>query len=217
MKKWTIRMIGLLLLLVIGLVVFDGWFSPQIPPALQQDISLEVNGETQTIPAPPPPTPQQENGAKPQPAFSLTSLEDEVPEPQPILSNPGSDKAKARENAQIAANQKAAQNKTTAAPPANNKPPVAEAPVPTPEKTVEKPKPRRGGSWVQAGAFSSKENADNLVGQLQKKGWPVDTESANVNGKNVHRVFVGPLSAADVNTYIDILGKMGINARPITR
>ncbi|MFC2504118.1 MAG: SPOR domain-containing protein, partial [Cardiobacterium sp.] len=81
----------------------------------------------------------------------------------------------------------------------------------------EKAKPRKGGSWVQAGAFSSQENAENLMAQLQKRGWPVDTELAQVNGKSVHRVFVGPLSAADVNPYIDILGKMGINARQVTR
>ena len=31
---------------------------------------------------------------------------------------------------------------------------------------AEKPKPRKGGSWVQAGAFNSKENADNLMAQL---------------------------------------------------
>ena len=59
MNKWTLRLIGLLILLVLGLVIFDGWFSPEIPPALQQEISLEVNGESQTItPAPLPPVTQ---------------------------------------------------------------------------------------------------------------------------------------------------------------
>ena len=55
MNVWTKRLIGLLILLVIGLVIFDNWFTPDVPPALQQDISLEVAGESQTIP--PPPTP----------------------------------------------------------------------------------------------------------------------------------------------------------------
>ena len=55
MNKWTLRLIGLLILLVLGLVIFDNWFTPDVPPALQQDISLEVDGESQTIP--PPPTP----------------------------------------------------------------------------------------------------------------------------------------------------------------
>jgi len=114
-----------------------------------------------------------------------------------VLSNPGANKNKTRDTAPSA-------GKTAA----NDSAPPAPA---------EKPKPRKGGSWVQAGAFNSKENADNLMAQLQKRGWPVDTELAQVNGKSVHRVFVGPLSAADVPTYIDILGKMGVNARQVTR
>ena len=31
------------------------------------------------------------------------------------------------------------------------------------------------------------------------------------------RVFIGPLSAADASTYIDILGKEGTNARQVNR
>ena len=209
MNKWTLRLIGLLIALVLGLVIFDGWFTPEIPPALQQDISLEVNGESQTItPAPLPPVAPPADTAPPQPAFALESLNDDNSTPQPVLSNPGSDKAKAREAAQIAANPKTVAKNT--APPAEDSAPAAAAPP-------EKAKPRKGGSWVQAGAFSSQENAENLMAQLQKRGWPVDTELAQVNGKSVHRVFVGPLSAADVNPYIDILGKMGINARQVTR
>ncbi len=211
MNVWTKRLIGLLILLVIGLVIFDNWFTPDVPPALQQDISLEVDGESQTItppPTAPTATPPRETAPPSQPAFTLESLDEDNSGPQPVLSNPGSDKAKAREAAQIAANQKTVAKNTT--PPAADSPPAA---APPPEKN----KPRKGGSWVQAGAFSSQENADNLMAQLQKRGWPVDTELAQVNGKSVHRVFVGPLSAADVNPYIDILGKMGINARQVTR
>ena len=89
--------------------------------------------------------------------------------------------------------------------------------APAAEKPAEKPKPRRGGSWVQAGSFSSKENADKMIAQLKKRGWPVETEIANINGKDWHRVFIGPLSAADANTYIDILGKEGTNARQVNR
>ena len=107
MNKWTLRLIGLLIALVLGLVIFDGWFTPEIPPALQQDISLEVNGESQTItPAPLPPVAPPADTAPPQPAFALESLNDDNSTPQPVLSNPGSDKAKAREAAPIAANQK---------------------------------------------------------------------------------------------------------------
>ena len=34
MNVWTKRLIGLLILLVIGLVIFDNWFTPDVPPAL---------------------------------------------------------------------------------------------------------------------------------------------------------------------------------------
>ena len=199
MNKWTLRLIGLLILLVLGLVIFDGWFSPEIPPALQQEISLEVNGESQTItPAPLPPVspPSRETAPPAEPAFTLESLSEDSSEPQPVLSNPGSDKNKARDAGTAAAKPV---ETTEAAPPA------------------EKAKPRKGGAWIQAGAFSSKENADRLLAQLKKLGWPVDTELADVEGKSMHRVFVGPLSSNDVNTYLDILGKKGVSARQVTR
>ena len=190
MNKWTVRLIGIAILFAAALILFDRWFTPDIPPAIQQSIELSVRGgETHTI-SPPPPAANNDRGnprppsPPPQPAFTLASLDEDSSEPQPILSNPnGSDKANVREAQQAA----------------------------------EKPKPRRGGSWVQAGSFSSKENADKMIAQLKKRGWPIDTEIANINGKDMHRVFIGPLSAADASTYIDILGKEGTNARQVNR
>ncbi|WP_225757334.1 SPOR domain-containing protein [Cardiobacterium sp. Marseille-Q4385] len=221
MNKWTVRLIGIAILFAAALILFDRWFTPDIPPIIQQSIELSVRGgETHTI-SPPPPAANNDRGnprppsPPPQPAFTLASLDEDSSEPQPILSNPnGSDKAKAREAEQAAANQKAASQEK----PANNAlvENSAEA-APAVEKTAEKPKPRRGGSWVQAGSFSSKENADKMIAQLKKRGWPIDTEIANINGKDMHRVFIGPLSAADASTYIDILGKEGTNARQVNR
>ena len=97
MNVWTKRLIGLLILLVISLVIFDNWFTPDVPPALQQDISLEVDGESQTIPPPPTPptaTPPRETAPPSQPAFSLESLDEDNSGPQPVLSNPGANKTK---------------------------------------------------------------------------------------------------------------------------
>ena len=72
MNVWTKRLIGLLILLVIGLVIFDNWFTPDVPPALQQDISLEVDGESQTIPPPPtPPTATPPRETAPQPVSNI--------------------------------------------------------------------------------------------------------------------------------------------------
>ena len=221
MNKWTVRLIGIAILFAAALILFDRWFTPDIPPAIQQSIELSVRvGETHTI-SPPPPAANNDRGnprppsPPPQPAFTLASLDEDSSEPQPILSNPnGSDKAKAREAEQAAANQKAASQEK----PANNALVENSAETaPAAEKPAEKPKPRRGGSWVQAGSFSSKENADKMIAQLKKRGWPIDTEIANINGKDMHRVFIGPLSAADASTYIDILGKEGTNARQVNR
>lgn len=218
MNKWTVRLIGIAILFAATLILFDRWFTPDIPPAIQQGIELTVRGgETHTINPPPADNSDRRSSrppSSPQPAFTLASLDEDTNEPQPILSNPdGNDKAKAREAEQAAANQKAAQEKpANSAPNENN-----EEAVPVTEKPAEKPKPRRGGSWVQAGSFSSKENADKMMAQLKKRGWPVETEIANINGKDWHRVFIGPLSAADANTYINILGKEGTNARQVNR
>ena len=217
MNKWIVRLIGIAILFAAALTVFDRWFSPDIPPAIRQGIELSVKGEPHSINLPP----ATDNGRSPrlpapppQPAFTLASLDEDAGEPQPILSNPdGSDKAKAREAEQAAANQKAAQEKPANSALTENR----EATAPAAEKPPEKPKPKRGGSWVQAGAFSSKENADKMIAQLKKRGWPVETEIANINGKDMHRVFIGPLSAADASTYIDILGKEGTNARQVNR
>ena len=109
MNVWTKRLIGLLILLVIGLVIFDNWFTPDVPPALQQDISLEVDGESQTItppPTPPTATPPRETAPPSQPAFTLESLDEDNSGPQPVLSNPGANKNKTRAQPQRGQNRR---------------------------------------------------------------------------------------------------------------
>ena len=191
MNVWTKRLIGLLILLVIGLVIFDNWFTPDVPPALQQDISLEVDGESQTItppPTPPTATPPRETAPPSQPAFTLESLDEDNSGPQPVLSNPGANKNKTRDTAP-SAGQTAAND--SARPPHRQK---------NPNRAKAVPGYRQARSTAKKTPTTSWHNYKNAAG-------PVDTELAQVNGKSVHRVFVGPLSAADVPTYIDILGK----------
>lgn len=50
--------------------------------------------------------------------------------------------------------------------------------------------------YVQAGAFTSKENADRLVAKLTKLA-PSSVTQAVVNGTNFYRVRLGPISSAD--------------------
>jgi DedD protein len=68
--------------------------------------------------------------------------------------------------------------------------PVA-ATLPTPAESAG---PRTGVSgWVvQVGSFSSKENADRLVAELQGRGAPGFAELSDVQGKKIYRVLLGP-------------------------
>ena len=56
-------------------------------------------------------------------------------------------------------------------------------------------KPRVGlTAWIiQVGSFSKKENADNLVNTLRKKDFSAFMEQAEISGKQVYRVRVGPV------------------------
>jgi DedD protein len=69
-------------------------------------------------------------------------------------------------------------------------PPVTEPPV------AEKPavEPRVGlTAWViQVGSFSSRENAEKLVQQIREMKYAAFMEQADVDGKTVYRVKVGP-------------------------
>lgn len=81
---------------------------------------------------------------------------------------------------------------------AGNMAPIPDAPVqqaalnPAPSQPAAPPVPV-GGTYVQAGAFSSQANAQALSAQLADLG-PVEVTPVNVNGQVLYRVRVGPLS-----------------------
>ncbi len=73
---------------------------------------------------------------------------------------------------------------------------TAEQPEPAavaPEKE-EEPAPMVGISgWViQVGSFSKRENADNLVKELQGKKYAAFTDQVDLKGNVLHRVLIGP-------------------------
>jgi DedD protein len=79
--------------------------------------------------------------------------------------------------------------------------PVAKAPPPAPARPEpeparpEPPGPAAAGAagWVvQAGSFSNRENADAVLEALRAGGFPAFVEAADVQGKQVFRVRVGP-------------------------
>lgn len=75
---------------------------------------------------------------------------------------------------------------------------VREKPVET-KKSAEQRKasPAKSGSglsrwYIRAGSFSREENATALWTELRKQGFPVSLETAQVNGKTLYRLKVGP-------------------------
>lgn len=75
-------------------------------------------------------------------------------------------------------------------------PPVATpAPRPTPAPTVAPSAAPSGGWWVQVGAYSAREGAEQVRETLRVADLPARVLSAAVNGKTIHRVRVGPYSS----------------------
>lgn len=184
MNKWLIRILGVLVLVILGLIFFDAWFSPGVPPQLNhQSASPPVQPVTDN-PATPTevPTPDQA-------PISLTSLEDfesDAGNPAPALTN-------------------------TPTPAAANPPTPATAPQSS------APAAESGNAWIQAGSFGELENAQRQQNILKNKGFNASIESAQVNGKTYHRIYLGPMSQTQANAALKQLSGAGIAARQITR
>jgi len=67
------------------------------------------------------------------------------------------------------------------------------AEVTTPNAPSVKAAPANSKMYIQAGAFSRRENAENLKAKLAQFG-PVNIDTAQVNGINVYRVRIGPIA-----------------------
>lgn len=68
-----------------------------------------------------------------------------------------------------------------------------EPPIPPPAPVEKTLKPAPLGSWVvQAGSFSSEQNALRLRDKLRNAGFVTQVEKARVGGKSHYRVRVGP-------------------------
>lgn len=95
-------------------------------------------------------------------------------------------------------------------------------PIPPPAPKI-KSKPTsptpaaKANAWVQAGAFGNRGNAERLAAQLRKNGLHVEIAAAAVNGGRLNRVYVGPLADSQVNSVLQKLFRMGVNARQVSR
>ena len=117
MNKWTVRLIGIAILFAAALILFDRWFTPDIPPAIQQSIELSVRGgETHTISGPPrrrhsPPSPSlhsTKTAANPNPS-SATRTAATKPKPAKPNKRQPTKKPPAKKNPPIAPSSKTAQ------------------------------------------------------------------------------------------------------------
>jgi cell division protein FtsN len=87
---------------------------------------------------------------------------------------------------------------------------VAKAPEPPAPKTTDR-------AWLQAGAFTSQSDAENLKARLAMSGWEAVVQSASMPDKSVrYRVRMGPYDNADeMNRIKTDLGKGGFDVAVI--
>jgi DedD protein len=161
-------------------------------------------------------------GAAPRPAFS--------PDTPPLASErPVRDRKSAESDAKSAAPAaiadarpplaSAVERGTSAAPdPAPTKPALpgegSANPSPEAEHSAAPASVSRGTGSVQVGAFGSQESAQKLVRQLESDGFSAYVSAAERNGKQLHRVRVGPESAraaADA-----LAGRLRARGLPVT-
>ncbi len=72
--------------------------------------------------------------------------------------------------------------------------PDAEKTVTASQQTASQAGAQPGGWAVQAGSFSSLENARRLAATLQSMGYDSFISEALIDGRNLHRVRIGPLA-----------------------
>ncbi|WP_116520796.1 SPOR domain-containing protein [Achromobacter insuavis] len=84
-------------------------------------------------------------------------------------------------------------NNTPAAAPAATPAPAAKAPVASAAPTAS----ANGSYYLQAGAFRGQDDAESLKARIILLGLPVAVQKAEVNGKPINRVRVGPFARLD--------------------
>lgn len=219
MIKWLSMLMGVVILLIIGIFFYDMWFNPNVPFALQQGNTTVILSESEqssqttasvASPTVTPPT-TDANGTAQITLTSLQDMESSGGAPPPALTNPQGNKT-------ATANHTVGTVQPTVTQPVAKTPEVV-SPVQTASPAVLESVKSTGKAtaWVQAGSFGDRENANNLAASLQKQGMSVDIETATVNGRRYNRVYVGPLTEAQVDNTLQKLSKMGINARQTNR
>ena len=78
-----------------------------------------------------------------------------------------------------------------------------------PDPRQDRPHFKTSAFVIQLGSFSNKENAQKLVAKLKSSGYKAYLKVAKSNGKDIHRVLVGPiLKRKQAEAKIDALNKL---------
>jgi cell division septation protein DedD len=141
---------------------------PASTPAGSQTPNLTYDPKLQGGPVPPPAAPQTAETTKPADAAAT---------PPPAPEKPA-----------------AVPDKTAAAPPSTTKPASGAGEVPPIRPEAKPAPPAPSGLALQVGAFSSRENAETLVGTLKSKGYPAFMV-AQPQSKASFAVRVGPFAS----------------------
>lgn len=89
-------------------------------------------------------------------------------------------------------------------------------PAPAPDAKAEPPKDEKVSYTLQAGAFKSQDDADNMKARLALVGYEARILTAEVNGQTLYRVRVGPyVGLEDMNKVRVKLAESGIEASVI--
>ncbi len=204
MNKWLIRILGVMILVILGLFFFQNWFAPKVPRQLQQGLVSDhrPDGEDKPQGKANDPAPRVDQGKTAEEAteskhgdihlLSLETLANDKNTPSPFIQQiPPTDKSEANEVRRQM--DRAQQIGHTAS------------------------LPNVDNAWVQAGSFGDRENAEQLADILEKQDMPTVIESVTVNDKRYNRLYVGPLREDEIDSTLRRLSAMGIDARRISR
>jgi DedD protein len=185
------RLVGAIVLVALGVI-----FIPMLLEGPEQTLVPEMEAL---------PEPIDRQLSKPLDAFPAPDAIPSAPEESIVLTDPEPEPA----------------SETRPEEPPVPVPPVSQPePLPPPPAPEEKPlKAGALGSWVvQAGSFSSEQNALRLRDKLRDAGFVTQVEKARVGGKSRYRVRVGPfLVRADAEkSQKQLLDKFTIKGRVLS-
>lgn len=212
MNKWIFRLTGILVVVLLTLLFLDGWLNPNVPQAIEEGVAVREQAQK-----PPSDASQDDIIPTPPPLVGLTSLqgEEDVRSTLPLEQ----DRVSAQATTVTTPTEDVADttNDTNEIPPSPQPEPEAKPeketqPIVAPVDSASAP-----NAWLQAGSFGERANANKRAAVIKAQGWAVEIVPAKVNGKNYHRVYVGPIKQNQVSAYLGKLQAMGIQAREVNR